>query len=115
MATTNIGKAAEAASAEYLKNEGFKIIELNWKTPRCEIDIVASKQGVIYFIEVKYRSSQLHGGGIDYITPSKINKMEFAARVWCQFNNWNGDWRLAAISVGSDGRNYLVDPLIEVE
>ncbi len=115
MATTHVGKAAESAAAENLKKQGFDIIDRNWKTTLCEIDIVAKKDDTAYFVEVKYRSNTYQGGGIEYITPAKVKKMQFAARVWCQFNKWDGDWRLGAISVGSDGVDYSVDDLIEVE
>lgn len=115
MATVGVGKAAESAVAEELKNLGYQVIDQNWKTPQCEIDIIAKKDSVAYFVEVKYRSTTFQGAGIDYITTAKIKKMNFAARVWCQFNNWTGDWRLAAVSVGSNGLNYLVGDLVELE
>jgi Holliday junction resolvase-like predicted endonuclease len=44
------GHDAEKIAAQYLKTNGYKIIELNWKTPRCEIDIVASKFSTIFFV-----------------------------------------------------------------
>lgn len=115
MVTTSVGKAAESAASENLAANGFRIIDRNWKTPRCEIDIIAKKDQIIYFVEVKYRSTPYQGEGVDYVTNAKLRKMDFAARVWCQFNKWEGDSRLAVIGVGTDGLNYLVDELLEVE
>jgi uncharacterized protein (TIGR00252 family) len=99
MKTTIIGQKAEKAVAEHLKRMGFKILALNWKTKVCEIDIVASKKDVVYFIEVKYRSSEKQGSGLEYITVQKLKKIHFAAEVWIQQNKWAGDYRLLGASV----------------
>ena len=105
MGQTNysVGHEAELRAADYLKNLGYKIIELNWKTRLCEVDIIAKKQAVMYLIEVKYRSSGRQGSGFDYITPKKLEQMKFAAQCWVQDNMYRGDYELAAIEVsGSD-------------
>jgi len=58
---------------------------------------------VIYFVEVKYRSSTAQGGGFEYIADQKMRRMNFAAEVWRQGYNWNGDYRLMAAAVsGTD-------------
>lgn len=99
MKTSEIGQKAESRVAEFLKQQNFKVLAQNWKTKVCEIDIVASKANIVYFIEVKYRSSKEQGTGIEYITAAKLHKMYFAAQIWVQKYNWNGDYRLLAASV----------------
>lgn len=103
MKTTVIGRQAETKAADYLKQQGFKILDLNWKTRYCEIDIVAQKKKAIYFVEVKFRKSNAFGSGLEYITPSKLQQMKFAAEMWVSQHYWVGDYQLAAISV--DGQN----------
>lgn len=104
------GHSAEVQAAEYLKSQGFKIHELNWKTKYCEIDIVAEKDKAVYFVEVKYRKNQNQGFGIDYITPKKLNQMRFAAEMWVSNHNWSGEYQLAAI--GIDGKEItFIDEL----
>lgn len=90
---------AEAAVADLLEQQGFEIIDRNWKTKLCEIDIITQRQKVIYFMEVKYRGSDFQGGGFEYITAQKLHKMDFAARVWRQTYKWDGDYRLMAAAV----------------
>lgn len=80
--TKDIGDTGEQAAVEYLQNAGYQIIERNWKTKYCEIDIIAQKQEQVYFIEVKYRSSEAQGGGVAAITPQKLQKMHFAAELY---------------------------------
>lgn len=69
------GQRAEEVAADYLAAQGYEIIERNWRTRVCEIDIIASKDRVMYFIEVKYRKSNSQGSGLDYITPKKLKQM----------------------------------------
>lgn len=104
MAKTNYqaGHDAEKAAAEYLKINGYKILAINWKTPRCEVDIIARKYSTIYFVEVKYRSSNRHGAGLDYITPQKLQQMEYAARSWVQANQYDGDYELSALEISGE-------------
>jgi len=105
------GKQAEQAAAEYLKQRGFTIRDINWKTPLCEIDIVAEKQGTMYFVEVKYRQSDSQGAGLDYITPRKQKQMHYAAETWLATSRWNGDVTLSAIELS--GPNYAVTEFVE--
>ena len=48
-----IGDLGEGIACNYLRNKGFKIIEQNYWKPWGEIDVIAEKQGIIYFVEVK--------------------------------------------------------------
>ena len=115
MSSTTTGLSAEAAVAEELKVRGYKILARNWKTSVCEIDIVAKKDNILYFTEVKYRSGPDQGDGLAYITPQKLKKTHFAAKVWVQHNNWDGDYRLLVASVTSDGQDFLIEEIIEIE
>lgn len=83
-ATKNIGDTAKTAAVEYLHRHGFNVLQRNWKTRWCEIDIVAQKEGRIYFVEVKYRKKADQGGGIADTTPTKKRQMKFAAERWMQ-------------------------------
>ena len=101
------GHAAEIHAADYLENSGFRIIELNWKTRYCEIDIVAQKDGCIYFVEVKFRRSDLHGKGLDYITPRKLSQMRFAAEMWVNNHGWSGEYNLAALGIDNNDFEFV--------
>lgn len=95
------GHAAEQRASRYLQARGYEILELNWQTRWCETDIIAEKDGVVYFVEVKYRRSTGQGRGLDYVTSGKIKKMALAAELWVSQRDWRGDYALAAI--GLDG------------
>ena len=49
------GIAGEQATIDYLRTNGFVIMERNWRCGQCEIDIIATQNGIIHFVEVKTR------------------------------------------------------------
>lgn len=105
------GHQAEKIAAQYLKKRGYKILELNWRQPRAEIDIVAQcKHEPVTFVEVKYRETLQQGGGLDYITPRKLEQMQFAAELWVTEHQHDGEYVLAAIEL--TGADYAVTNFI---
>ena len=101
--TKSIGDTAENVVAEYLRREGHEIIERNWRTKFCEIDIVSWRGDTVYFTEVKYRKNAEQGGGMAAITPKKLRQMKFAAEYYAVKNVRDSNLRLAAASVIGDG------------
>ena len=51
------GKEGEKIAAVYLKKNGYEIIEINFRCPIGEIDIVAKEKNDLVFVEVKTRKS----------------------------------------------------------
>lgn len=86
--TTEVGKKAERAVAEYLKEHGHMIIAQNFKNKRCEIDLVSVDvmTGKIFFTEVKYRKDDERGGGLEVVGKAKQEQMKFAAEVFLKKN-----------------------------
>lgn len=76
------GNAAEKEAADHLQRLRHEIVERNWKTKYCEIDIVSHKDNAVYFTEVKYRKQANQGGGLAAITNKKLNQMKFAAKIY---------------------------------
>ena len=112
MSSVSTGNSGEDIAAKYLKKHGFKIVNRNWKNRYCEIDIIASKQDRIFFVEVKYRSSRKWGNGLDYITPTKLTQMQFAAKNWIQSNKYNGDYTLSGMAVNAEGVEEFVEEIL---
>jgi Holliday junction resolvase-like predicted endonuclease len=109
--TTEIGRRAERAAKVYLEMRGFQVLELNWRRPRSEIDIVAEKDQTKHFVEVKYRHDDQQGGGLEAITPSKLRHMERAADAWVEENKYQGEYVLSAIEIG--GPEFAVLSFVE--
>lgn len=105
MQTTSIGNYGEQLASEALVHAGYEIIDRNWKTRASEIDIIASKNGTMYFIEVKYRASSMQGDGLDYITGQKLRHMQRAAELWVNMYEWKGEYSLLAAAVFGEGKD----------
>jgi len=73
-----IGRWGENAAAEYLQEHGYEIVERNARTPYGEIDLVARREGIVFFVEVKTRTSRRFGLPEEAVTPRKQAHM-FAA------------------------------------
>lgn len=113
MKTTAVGRGAEQAVAEYLLRKGYRVIDRNWRTRWCEMDIIATKDKIAYFIEVKYRSSEFQGSGFEYIGRNKLHQLNLAVEIWATQNDWQGDCQLLAAQV--TGLDYGIIELTEIE
>jgi Holliday junction resolvase-like predicted endonuclease len=111
MQTTELGSIGEQIAAEALVLDGYRIFERNWKTKYCEIDIVATKDNVIYFVEVKYRTTDRQGDGFAYITSKKLEHMYRAAEIWVAKQRWTGEYTILAASI--TGKNRAIE-IIEI-
>lgn len=56
-----LGRGGEKKACKYLKQQGYNIVEKNYKHPFGEVDIIAQKGDVLAFIEVKTRLSDSFG------------------------------------------------------
>jgi ribonuclease HII len=112
--TKVIGDTAEDIASEYLARVGHQILDRNWKTKFCEIDIVSQLSDVIYFTEVKYRKKFDQGGGLAAITPKKLRQMKFAAEFYVLSNQISDvNLRLAVMALSGEPPN--VETFLEVQ
>jgi ribonuclease HII len=107
--TTGVGVQGETAVCKYLEQMGHVVIERNFKTKLCEIDIVSLCGDSVYFTEVKYRKNNSRGGGFAAITDDKMKRMRFAAEVYLrchpEYNAQNPVVAVASVS----GERFSVD------
>jgi len=80
--TREVGNQSEDVAAVHLLAQGHTVLERNWRTKWCEIDIVSERDGELYFTEVKHRKSGESGDGLAAITPRKLKQMRFAATLY---------------------------------
>lgn len=80
------GKKGEVLAAVWFENKGYRIIEKNWRWKRLEVDIIAEKENMLHFIEVKCRRSQKFGMPEASVSIQKIkNLLDSAAAYLDQF------------------------------
>ncbi|MBL7764915.1 MAG: YraN family protein [Chitinophagaceae bacterium] len=93
-----IGIYGEELAEKHLLEDGYRILERNWRSRHKEIDIIAMKDNIICFIEVKTRSSTRHGMPEEAVSESKANSVTSAAQDYLDGKNIR-DIRFDIISV----------------
>jgi putative endonuclease len=93
-----VGAWGEETAAEWLVEQGFEITGRNVRTPYGEIDIVAMKNSVVYFIEVKALTSSKSFFPEHQITLRKREHMLNAAADYAAEHNID-HWQIDVIAV----------------
>lgn len=94
------GNLAETKACEFLYDNGFTILEQNFYSRFGEIDIIATKDEVLHFVEVK--SGDDYEKAIQNITKSKISKLIKTGDIYMKKNGIDSDYEYDAIIVTSE-------------
>ena len=81
------GNVGEIKAVNFLKKKKYKIITTNYKNKIGEIDIIAEKDDLIVFVEVKNRSTFAFGRPIEAVTLQKQNKIKKVAEIFLMINH----------------------------
>lgn len=76
------GKKNEIIASNFLKQKGYKILEMNYKNKIGEIDIIAKDKDYLVFVEVKARFSRMFGDPTEAVNTTKQNKIRAVASVY---------------------------------
>jgi putative endonuclease len=74
------GILGEELAADALRTRGYAILATRYRTRYGEIDIVASDQNTLVFVEVKARQDSRYGTAAESVTPWKQRKIIAMAR-----------------------------------
>jgi len=100
------GNAAEELAAKYLYENGFEIFERNFYSRFGEIDIIAYKDEVLHFVEVK--SGEDYEKAIQNITPTKLSRLIKTGDIYLKKNGVDLDYMYDALIV-VDQRVWLIE------
>ncbi len=104
-----VGKKGEHIAVEYLRNEGYEILETNYRFGHTEIDIVAKEGDELVFIEVKTRRSDEYGDPADAITEVKEERFRHAAEGYFYEHELEDQMcRFDFIGIKLDGTNIRI-------
>lgn len=88
-ATPDIGRTGENLAAEYYRSRGFAILHTNWRHSYFEIDLVASKDSLLHFVEVKTRRSGVFGFPEEAVDHRKLYRlMKAGVRYQHEYPRW---------------------------
>jgi len=106
-----IGKLGEAHAAQFLKSQNYSIISANYYCRFGEIDLIASFNNQIVFVEVKTRTDDRFGSPQSAITHSKKQKIIKTAFHFFKAESQKipSSWRIDAIAVKLAKSGKLID------
>ena len=97
------GSFGEKLVEEYMIKNNYKIIDKNCRLGKKEIDIIATKENIIIFVEVKLRNSKSFGHGFDALSRNKKKNIIKAAGDYLlshSYGNYNVRFDVASIDEG---------------
>jgi len=78
-----IGKYGEGLAKDFLTKKGFKILDVNFRYSKlAEIDIIALKNNVLHFVEVKTRTQEFFGSPLEAVDVNKLKSIYNCARYY---------------------------------
>ncbi|MDO4534731.1 MAG: YraN family protein [Clostridium perfringens] len=108
----DIGDLGEELSIKYLENNNYKILDKNFRCKNGEIDIIAIKNSIISFVEVKSRFFTSFGKPRESITYSKQLKIINSAKYYVfknDFYNYNIRFDVIEIIFDLNSTNYTLN------
>lgn len=105
MHTKAKGNLAEERGCEYLRNNGYRIIDRNVYNRFGEIDIIALKDNVLHFVEVK--SALSYEQAVNNLSPSKLQKLNRTIQSYLQKKKFSLDYCVDALIVTDDEIEWI--------
>jgi putative endonuclease len=101
-AHTALGRFGEDVAARWLQDQGYEIVDRNWRCPEGELDLVGIHQGWWVAVEVKTRRGTGYGHPFEAINARKLRRLHRLAWQWGAAHPDAGrmaGWRVDAVSV----------------
>lgn len=108
-----IGKQGENVAADFLVTKGMKIVTRNYHSRFGEVDIIASDDKFIAFVEVKTRAAHAMVSGIEAVDSHKQRKLLLTAEFFLQQNTTELQPRFDVIEVTHSSDAYEVTNYIQ--
>ncbi len=93
------GKEAEDMAADFLVQQGYEIVERNYRYKRSEIDLIVRRDNWLIFVEVKMRSSDAFGYPEEFVDYKKAKNIVYGAEQYTYDNNYNGNVRYDVVAI----------------
>ena len=105
----DLGIKGEEEAKKHLLGKGYKILHINWKSGKREIDIIAEDKDFIVFVEVKTRTDDYHMHPRHAVTSEKQKSIIYAAQNYLERYKIDKESRFDIISVITDGKTTEVE------
>ena len=102
------GILGEKLAGDFLRRNGYHILETNYRCSEGEIDIIARYEDTLVFIEVRTKRSLEFGSPEESITPAKMKKLRDVTAHYLQnHDNLPASWRIDVVAIELDWNGQL--------
>ncbi len=109
MKRRDTGILGEKLAGDFLKKQGYHIIETNYRCPEGEVDIIARHRDSLVFVEVRTKTGPEYGSPEESITAAKKERLRTVASRYLQTQKNLPDlWRIDVVAVELDRRGKPV-------
>ena len=105
----NIGDKGEDNAVNFLFANGYDVLQKNYRFGRGEIDIIARKDDVLVFIEVKTRKNADFGYPETFVSESQQDRIHLTAEEYILQKEWQGVISFEIIAILWDGHEPVLD------
>lgn len=109
----DLGKQGEELAVDFLRKNGYDILETNWVYQKAEIDIIAKKEDTLAVVEVKTRSSLDFGLPQDFVTPKKIKLLVKAVNEYVTVNDLDVEIRFDIVSIYNKKGDFVIEHIVD--
>ncbi len=81
-ATNNFGELGERVAARWLERQGYTVLARRWRSGHRDIDVIAERDGIVAFVEVKTRAALEFGDPVEAVHAQKQRSLVRSAREW---------------------------------
>ena len=106
-----LGKKGEQLAVDFLLENGYEIIERNYRFDKAEVDIIAKKETFLAIIEVKTRSTIDFGNPQDFVKPKQIQHLVKAVDVYVNENELDVEVRFDIIAIVKEDNGFIIEHL----
>ena len=106
-----LGKKGEQLAVDFLLNNGYDIVERNYRFDKAEVDIIAQKSDVLAIVEVKTRSTLDFGNPQDFVKPKQIKNLVKAVDEYVTENDLDLEVRFDIIAIVKQGKSFEIEHL----
>ncbi len=106
-ARTHLGRTGERLAVEWLLQAGYCILVRNFRCPYGEVDVIATHQQDLVFVEVKTRRGYAYGLPEEAVDRRKQQKLVQVAQYYLEaYGSYECSWRIdvVAIQLSSQGK-----------
>ena len=102
-----LGDIGENIACEFLVKRGFRVIDRNYLRKWGEIDIIAEKDEILRFVEVKTVSRATQIKPEENVHPGKLRRIARACQTYLLERRIDKDWQIDVVTVRLDMKNHL--------